>query len=525
MGVSARLRARIEADPWWRSLWESTGDIDVLYDSGFFDDGLLAPYASEKYWMGTPYSKIVDNLGDCPVGESVAVLLCAGSFSPLHEGHLAEMNLAKEALEARGIFVAGGYISPSHDQYVSTKYPGAESGAQRVAAAQRVLSASSWMMVDPWEASVGRAINFTDVITHLETYLGGLFGKGTIAVYYVFGSDNAGMLRAFRESGRGICVERPGYPGARRVRGEYGQGMVVGGGLSVSSTALRTRPSVHTARGGGEGVYVINDDIEFATRRWDISLVSADKFCAGVGEVAGELLGDKARVSFLSSEELERIQCALVGDVINMNGTMPSEHNFGVSRVFELGGSQIWSRGIGARPESAGLAEQSAAIPPGSYVLVDDDSVSGFLLDFVKSQLPHCVIRGSWLGAEQFYMRREILDVVDAKDFLLGGNQGGLVVELVDGSVGRAPYVWPYVSLWSRASVLPDLCIEFSRRIWELNETFFSETDISVADLAEPAKRVMLQAGFNESDSALYVARWHKERCELALGTERWGLS
>jgi nicotinic acid mononucleotide adenylyltransferase len=516
--VSERLVARIESDPYWSWAWRRYGDLGVLLGSGFFDDGLGAPCEVDVHWLGTPYSKIVDNLGDAPAGAEIAVLLCAGAFSPLHEGHLAMMNLAKEALEAEGVFVAGGYFSPSHDSYVSTKYPDALSGAQRVSAAQRVLSANSWVMVDPWEASVGRSLNFTDVTDHLIRYLGNLFGDGTIRVYYIFGSDNAGMFRAFGEIGDGVCIERPGYPGALEVRDEVGRGRVVGSGLSVSSTILRTREWPVTARGSGTGVYVVNDDIEFAARQWGVAGAKLDGFRTGLLAALQTATGGMAAINFFSSDELMEVQSSLVGDVINMNGTMESEHNLGVSRVFELGGGQIWSRRMGARPESGPLAEQAAKIPPGSYVMVDDDSVSGVLLDFAKSQLPHCVIRGSWLGVEHFYDRDSILDVVDAKDFLLGSGQGGLVVDLVDGEVGRVPYMWPYVSLWSRASVLPELCVEFSRAAWALNEEFFSGTEIRVGDLGGPTQKVLELAGFAESDSAQSVSRWHRKRCELALG-------
>lgn len=516
--VSERLRSRIESDPYWSWAWKRYGDIEMLYDSGFFDDGLDRPYAPEEHWLGTPYSKIVDNLGDAPAGSEIAVLLCAGAFSPLHEGHLAMMNLAKAALEAEGVFVAGGYFSPSHDSYVSTKYPGAMSASQRVSAAQRVLSASSWLMVDPWEAGVGRSLNFTDVTLHLIEYLDSLFGQGVTSVYYVFGSDNAGMLRAFGRIGDGICIERPGYPGAGAIRDAVGRGLVVDSGLSVSSSILRTREWPVTARGSGTGVYVVNDDLGFATRLWGIGEGALDKFRSGLLGALNVALEGKAAINFFSSDDLEKVQSALVGDVINMNGTMESEYNLGVSRVFELAGGQIWSRRMDTRPESGPLATQASVIPPGSYVLVDDDSVSGVLLDFAKSQLPHCVIRGSWLGVEHFYERREILDVVDAKDFMLGSAQGGLVVDLVDGGVGRVPYAWPYVSLWSRASVAPDQCVELSRTVWALNEEFFKGTEMCVGDLSGPTQKVLLLAGFSESDSAWSVAKWHRMRCEIALG-------
>ena len=51
-----------------------------------------------------------------------AILLATGSFNPIHTGHVDMMNFAKKELESLGKYtVIGGFMSPSHDSYVSTK--------------------------------------------------------------------------------------------------------------------------------------------------------------------------------------------------------------------------------------------------------------------------------------------------------------------------------------------------------------------------------------------------------------------
>ena len=43
------------------------------------------------------------------------ILVTTGGFSPIHEGHLHTLNIAKKELEKKGYHIAGGYLSPSHE--------------------------------------------------------------------------------------------------------------------------------------------------------------------------------------------------------------------------------------------------------------------------------------------------------------------------------------------------------------------------------------------------------------------------
>jgi len=50
-----------------------------------------------------------------------AVLVLTGALSPVHVGHVASLDIARAVLEAEGLAVLGGFLSPSHESYVRPK--------------------------------------------------------------------------------------------------------------------------------------------------------------------------------------------------------------------------------------------------------------------------------------------------------------------------------------------------------------------------------------------------------------------
>ena len=82
------------------------------------------------------------------------------------------MELAKKELEKEGYDVVGGYFSPSHEDYVSTKPDYNSCLGKRLFQCQKAVENSSWLMIDPWESMYTHTyINFTSVIDRLEKYL------------------------------------------------------------------------------------------------------------------------------------------------------------------------------------------------------------------------------------------------------------------------------------------------------------------------------------------------------------------
>lgn len=212
-----KLAWKLLRDKYFACEYRQNISIERIFESGFFDDELPLKYYSKLnyYWSKTPVGKIKNNYKNNSQKGEYAVLLTAGAFSPIHVGHILYMNAAKEALEARGVIVLGGYFSPSHDDYVNLK----DNGSARLDAKKRAelcrlaVRDSDWLMVDSWESlHVSAPIIFTLVYERLRKYLQFNFPELTkLKIYFVVGSDNAAYARAFLKYGYCICTERYGY--------------------------------------------------------------------------------------------------------------------------------------------------------------------------------------------------------------------------------------------------------------------------------------------------------------------------
>jgi hypothetical protein len=61
------------------------------------------------------------------------------------------------------------------------------------------------------------------------------------------------------------------------------------------------------------------------------------------------------------------------------------------------------------------------------------------------------------------------------------------VVQLPNNKLGRIPYLWPYVSLTSRAKIPPIMQKDFNLQVWKNNAVFYSnlKNKLTIADLDE----------------------------------------
>ena len=189
---------------------------------------------------------------------------------------------------------------------------------------------------------------------------------------------------------------------------------------------------------------------------------------------------------------------------ISIDPMLPGEVDLGVSRLFDLGGYR--ALGHVARPGTPPLDRQLAAIPAGRWTLRDDDRATGSTVRFVTEHLPP----GVTLDATTFALHPDPgAEVADSRDFLLGTDDGGLVVALPDGSVGRAPYLLPYVDPAVRSGLPGGDAVAFSLAVWELNAAVFAPTPLTVADLPAPTARTLACAGFTPGTLLADVARRH----------------
>jgi len=147
--------------------------------------------SSTEHW---PVDKIAGNLARPPRGRR-CVLLTTGALNPVHRGHVAMFDRARDVLEAEyGIDVVGGFLSPSHDTYLSGKHGDPRKffpAAQRLALCAAATEDHPFLAVASWESSVsGHWPDFPEVTATLERVLDERFPGEGIGVIYLCGQDH-----------------------------------------------------------------------------------------------------------------------------------------------------------------------------------------------------------------------------------------------------------------------------------------------------------------------------------------------
>lgn len=567
-----RLAWKVLRDRFYAKAHAHLASAQELDRAGFFDDraDITADNTRRERsdWLATPLHHVLTRLQAADGRGRLVVLVSTGAFCPVHRAHLEMLTLARQALEARGATVLGGYLSPSHDAYVALKCGSRTLDARhRLRLCEEAVRGSDWLMVDGWEALENdQELNFTDVIVHLEDYLAAHVPcHRPIEVVYVFGGDNARFARTFLERGACVCINRPGHEQALaevradpRVAGNPRIVLVDGstvppgissskvrlGDLSALSEGVRETFAAWTRRAAAgpeaarTAVFALRDEGDLAVLPWMtgrpaarllaarealvdglVALLRAEFLAAAPPDVVYDL---EVRRLELAAQRSEAARRTAGRSVISLDGCIPGSFDLGVSRCFPLCAGKVTPT-IVARPGFAPLAAQLDAIASGEYVLLDDDSATGETLRRVRALLParvhiHEVVIVSSTTAPA-------LDFGDCRDFLLGAREGGLVVALPGGGLARAPYVLPYVSPSARASVPISREREFSIAVWALNAAFFSAVSpaIRLAE-ADPAfVRLMRYVGFTPETTMLAICRWHLER--LLPGARRSAFS
>lgn len=544
MGIETSSRTsyvwKFLRDPCYRDLVWKYGNEEHLFSAGFFDDGLTLPIEKQPSydirWLTTPLEKLMNGLPVSSESKPV-VMLSTGGFSPIHRGHLAMMEKAKEALEKSGRLVLGGFLSPSHDSYVGSKPIGRHlSSQQRVHLCQKATRKSTWLDVDPWESCyVPSAINFTDVIRRLKSYVE-FHLKIEVDIAYVFGSDNQGFVRAFLNGNIPVCVSRSSHSteilktdhklekvptiwvelnddsASRNIRNgsldelpeeiiEDYQDMMNGRYNDIPSTE----------------VYLIRNDIKESIEDFHIrdKRNKGEMFINGIISCMENNLNIETTV--ISVESQKETLTMDHHDILSLDNWIEGLGNLSISRLFSLSSSQFSGRGFIPRPGFDDFPSQVALIPSGRYTLVEDDSVTGSTIEFAKSlcQSREDILIDGIVLLSNLSSSQKYFDIVDARDFLLGGKDGGLVVRLPNGELSRVPYIAPYVNLHTRAKIPHSELMAFSQKILACNLSFYQESGILLQDINPHSRKLFSYVGFDNSTSMENIVRWHIEKLEV----------
>lgn len=457
----------------------------IVRSAGWFDDGLEPEdRIFDHDWLTTP---LPDHAHPAPSGRLVA-LVSTGAFDPVHEGHIAMMAAAKRHLESRGDAVVAAYLAPDHDGYVSTKRSDSMPAPERLRHAHLATAHLPWLDVDPWPALFMAPVSFTVVVRRLQEYLDRHCGAGRIEVVYVCGSDNARFAEVF-PPGRCIVIARPGLEPDSNAAATVDGPVTVDGSVEASSTAVRAAGFVPPTPPHVERIQ-LRDDIEPATRRLRIaSEAGFEGRLAAFREALVDALTLVAPVRIARSNS----PAGLDGPTISLDVWWSGTHNLGVSRLFRLADGQVTPVGVIARPGAPPIPDQLAAIPAGRYVLVDDDVATGATTRAAIEMLSQ---RGVVVSGVRTLIETTPADeVLDARDFLVGAEAGGLVAT-VGGHIARLPYLPPWVDLTSRASVPPALVRQVGARLWAACAQFYRGSRLAVGDVDPHAAALLNQAGF-----------------------------
>ena len=524
-----KLAWKILRDEYYSEIYKKYLSIDIVIKAGFILDNIDLEdidYYNLNF-LTTPVSKIIENMKDKDIKNPV-VLLTTGGFDPIHEGHLYMMDFAKKVLEKNGYNVVGGYLSPSHESYVSTKPYYKINSYERLDLCQECVKDSKWLMIDPFESIyVKTYVNFTDIIQRLELYLKKHINSN-IQVAYVFGGDNSEFMYCFENKGIGICIEREGYSEKfNQIKNKCkGKNNFFINNKSIVSTYssrnIRQREGYDYNNNQNyskeDGDYVIRNEgitplLNYKQNvKEEILQKEHEEFLKQLIELIRAVFHNQLDVKTINMEEqLKKAYSILEAkQTISLDTYYRGTYNIETSRLFDISDIQKKYISLIGRIGHDTVKNQIQKIEDGNYILVDDDSATGKTIREVMSNLPERI------NIEQIFLlasmgNEKIFDIVDLRDFIIGAKNGGLVVRLPNKEIARSPYMLPYVSLKTRATISASKEMETSIRLWKMNKEFYQKIggDITLGQTDSGFKKLMNYIGFKDDTLLVDICDWH----------------
>ena len=523
-----KLAWKILRDEYYSEIYKKYLSIDIVIKAGFILDNIDLEdidYYNLNF-LTTPVSKIIENMKDKDIKNPV-VLLTTGGFDPIHEGHLYMMDFAKKVLEKNGYNVVGGYLSPSHESYVSTKPYYKINSYERLDLCQECVKDSKWLMIDPFESIyVKTYVNFTDIIQRLELYLKKHINSN-IQVAYVFGGDNSEFMYCFENKGIGICIEREGYSEKfNQIKNKCkGKNNFFINNKSIVSTYssrnIRQREGYdynNQNYSKEDGDYVIRNEgitplLNYKQNvKEEILQKEHEEFLKQLIELIRAVFHNQLDVKTINMEEqLKKAYSILEAkQTISLDTYYRGTYNIETSRLFDISDIQKKYISLIGRIGHDTVKNQIQKIEDGNYILVDDDSATGKTIMEVMSNLPERI------NIEQIFLlasmgNEKIFDIVDLRDFIIGAKNGGLVVRLPNKEIARSPYMLPYVSLKTRATISASKEMKTSIRLWKMNKEFYQKIggDITLGQTDSGFKKLMNYIGFKDDTLLVDICDWH----------------
>jgi len=506
----------------FEKLYKRCKSLNEVYDAGFFLDSLLI---NEEAGIQSPhFSSAPIHKAKLHSNKKNIVLISTGGFSPVHDGHIFTLETAKAELERDGYHVVCGYISPSHDHYVSTKDSGKahNPALNRIRLCNEKIQNSSWIMTSPHESVYTRtSINYTDVIRNIKKYVKTNISENII-IGYVFGGDNAPFIKAFEDTeDLAICVtrnnERESFIKPEDLSHCNYKYIEKNPYFEESSTKIRNKKEIETKRSKAKNNnnYLIRNDYKMFDMPEDLSPIVEIK------KLFNECLNNSKVYEIEVSEQMEmgeKKKAESKNKTISLDVYLKGDINASLSRIFNNSDSQIKANGLVKRPETNKNVDLSR-LNEDKYTLIEDDIVSGFTLSHLKSMMPKGVIIEDYILLSDFGINgsQDHYDVVDLRDFIINVEFSGLVVD-IKGEQLRVPYISPYVDLTTRESILPEKAIYFSKMILEINIKMYNEIkkrkiDIELTQSIETLCSIIgIKKENNNIDTVINFCNWHLEK-------------
>ena len=224
-----------------------------------------------------------------------------------------------------------------------------------------------------------------------------------------------------------------------------------------------------------EGKITKETALNYATNEEMLKKVH-EGFLEQLVELIRQAFDNKLDVKTINMEEqLKKAYLVLKGkQTISLDTYYRGTYDIETSRLFDISDIQKKYISLIGRIGHDTIEHQIERIKDGNYILVDDDSATGKTIREVMSNLPERI------NIEQIYLlasmlNEKIFDIVDLRDFIIGVQNGGLVVRLPNREVARSPYMLPYVSLKTRATISATKELKTSIRLWQMNKEFYKK--------------------------------------------------